>query len=744
MTRFRLSDDTITSAARFTCSTDRIMKAPATIYKSGRQDSLGASSYFNAGPISLPRKCLNACEWMLLAILLVQMGLRTAPQAWHTLSTDFPNYYLTARLTSEHYDTTRIYEWIWLQRQKDHRAIDQRIVGMVPITPFSTIVVYPFASMPALAAKHRWLILNFGLLLATLALLRSMTALSWHRVFLIAALSRPLRVNFQLGQYYILLLFLLTLGCWLYLNQKRFMAGVLVGLAAGLKIFPIVYLLLFLRKRDWRAFAGGIVASLSSVAVSILLFGWELNRTYLAQVLPATFRGEALAPYDLRAASLPSLLHRLFIYEPQLNPHPAVDIPWMFSILHPLLQMAVVAPAILLAVPGEYGSRRVRLEWAAVLLASLAISTSPASYLFTLLILPVALIWGLLREKGEHLWVAVLLSLYVAAGLLGGRSEGREGWAALVAVPRLYALILLVVFSYLVLLKLYQQGESKRDRAVWTFALLAVLIVSVVTNLRHQRGLYADYKWRIAEPARVLMASHPAVQADTIPFIALLRDGYHSAIAGGEDPGFSDANDEDQLAITAASGERWVEHTGKESRVRSTLAGRSDIREAESPVASFDGRWLAFLRVDHGRASIWVRALDQRDDSDRLVTPSEFNVMEMSFLPEGTLVFAADVSGRPSLFITNQGGSIKSLDIGVARYPSVSPDGHWLAYSQLQSGSWNLWLRNLTNGRTERLTHAECNDTEPVWTEDSRSLVYSSDCGRGLWLSALCRRRVVR
>src|SRR3984885_15361815 len=162
MTRFRLSDDTLTFAARFTCSTDRIMKAPATIYKSGRQDSLGASSYFNAGPISLPRKWLNACEWMLLAILLVQMGLRTAPQAWHTLSTDFPNYYLTARLTSEHYDTTRIYEWIWLQRQKDHRAIDQRIVGMVPITPFSTVFVYPFTSMPALAAKHCWLVLIIG------------------------------------------------------------------------------------------------------------------------------------------------------------------------------------------------------------------------------------------------------------------------------------------------------------------------------------------------------------------------------------------------------------------------------------------------------------------------------------------------------------------------------------------------------------------------------------------------------
>jgi hypothetical protein len=585
------------------------MKALAIVSKSARPGSLDASSYFNAGPISLRRKWLNACEWMLLVVLLVQMGLRSAPKAWHALGSDFPNYYITARLMGERYDTTRIYEWIWLQRQKDHRAVDQRTVGMVPITPFSTFFVYPFSSMPALAAKHCWLILNLGLLLATLALLQSLVSLSWRHVFLIAALSVPLRVNFLLGQYYILLLFLLTLACWLYIGQRRFMAGLLVGLAAGLKIFPIVYLLLFLRKRDWRAFAGGVLASLASFAVSILLFGWELNRIYLAQVLPATFRGEALAPYNLQAASLSSLLHRLFIYEPQLNPHPAVNVPWMFSLLHPLLQMVVVAPAILLAVPDAHGPR-VRLEWAAVLLASLAISTSPASYLFTLLILPVALILGSLRGEGKHIWTAVLLSLYVAVGFAGGKSDRGEGWAALTAVPRLYVLILLVIFSYLVLFRLYQHRDSKRDRALWTFALLAVSILGVVTNLRHQQGLYADYEWRIAEPPEVLMASHPAVQADAIPFIALLSDGYHSAVARGDSVGFSDASDEDQLAITAANDERWVEQTGKESSVRSTLAGRSDIQHAESPIASSDGRWLAFLREDHGRARIWVRALD--------------------------------------------------------------------------------------------------------------------------------------
>src|ERR1700723_2826080 len=142
---------------------------------------------------SMPRRWVRVAEWLLFALLAAHMGFRSLPKAWHTLDTDFPNYYLTARLTREHYDTSRIYEWIWVQRQKDHRDIDQRIVGMVPITPFSTLVVWPLTSMPVLSAKHCWLILNLGLLFATVAILGDLTHLPWRRVALIAALSVPLQ-----------------------------------------------------------------------------------------------------------------------------------------------------------------------------------------------------------------------------------------------------------------------------------------------------------------------------------------------------------------------------------------------------------------------------------------------------------------------------------------------------------------------------------------------------------------------
>jgi hypothetical protein len=681
-------------------------------------------------------------EWILLALLATQMTLRTLPKAWQTLNTDFPNYYLTASLVHDGYDTSRVYEWPWLQRQKDHRDIDQPLVGMVPITPFSTLVIYPLTSWPVLTAKRCWLIFNLGLLVATLSILRRLTRHPWRHLSLVAVLSFPLRVNFLFGQYYVLLLFLLTLACWLYICQKRFLAGIAVGFATGLKVFPALYLLYFLRKRDLKALAGGVLGFLSAGVASIYAFGWELHRTYLFQVLPSALRGEGLDPYNLQAASLSSLLHKLFIYEPQLNQHPAFNAPWLFATLHPLLQTMLMAPALLLTAPNESCPRRVQLEWAAILLASLAISTSPASYLFTLLILPVCLIWEVLREEKSKWRVAILLPLYVIAGFVGGTNNGAEGWIALLMVPRLYAMALLCGFSYVVLVKQESSNNARRDRLAWSLALIAILTLGIAFNLRHQQGLYADYRERIPISKEVFMAVHPTVEEDQVLFVAMQHDGYHSGVERFGAVHFNKGHD-DELGIAAASGNQWVEQTGHESRIISVPHGSTSIQQAESPVASFDGRWLAFLREEHGRTRIWTRALDQPSARDNPLTPPGFNVFEMSFLPGGEIVFSASSGGgHPGLFVADRVGIVRSLGMGEVRYPSISPNGHWLAYSELQGGNWNLWLRDLSNGQKRRLTNAACNNTEPAWAADSQTLIYASDCGRALWFSALCRRRI--
>jgi hypothetical protein len=679
---------------------------------------------------------------MLSALMGVYFGVHTLPAAWKTVNTDFSNYYLTARLAREENDTSRIYEWIWLQRQKDHRDIDQRIISLVPITPFSTLAVWPLAALPPLAAKHRWLMLNIAMVVAIVVLLRSLTQLPLRRVVLVTALSVPLNTNFLFGQYYVLLLLVLTLACWCYIRQRRFLSGLLIGLGFGLKLFPLLYLGYFLRKRDFMAFAGGFVGAAGAVIGSIAVFGWQANRVLVDQVLPWTLRGEGLDPYNLSSASITTLLHRLFVYEPQWNPNPSIHVAWLFAVLLPLAQTLLFAPALLLVEPIDISPRRLHLEWSAVLLGSLGISTLPAGYHFTLLILPVCLMWKAVEERGGLAAVAALLFLYVAIGYPGWKTIGTMAPWALFSVPRLYLVVLLCVVAYWLLAWQKRDGKQSRDTWLWAGAFVLLMLLNIASGLRHQSGLYADYQWRLPTSANMLQANGPATQNDAILFTAMVPSGYHTAIQ--KDDGISfDIGGVDQLAVTATSVERWTEETGHESTIVSSVPGRKVIRQAEFPDASPDGRWLAYLREEHGRDRIWLRALNQPGSRDTGLTPAEFDVMEMSFLPNGSLIFSAESNGeRPGLFLLDQAGAISSLGSEEARYPAISPDGHWLAFSELQSGNWHLWLRDLRNGRTSRLTHADCNNVEPTWASDSKTLVYASDCGRALWFTALCRRHI--
>jgi len=191
-----------------------------------------------------------------------------------------------------------------------------------------------------------------------------------------------------------------------------------------------------------------------------------------------------------------------------------------------------------------------------------------------------------------------------------------------------------------------------------------------------------------------------------------------------------------------------VEDSGKASTLLPISGGsvKDRILDGQSPTISYDGRHLAFIREDHGRGRIVVRDLDCGKGAEVAVTPPELNVFEASFLTAdglGGMVFSASSKSGPSLFTVDESGNVRPLDSEEARYPAVSPDGRWLAYSRLQKGSWNLEIRDLTNGQTREVTHAACNATEPAWAADSKTLLYASDCGRALWFTVICKRQVI-
>lgn len=694
-------------------------------------------------------RAVPASQWLLVLALAAYIGGRALPRAWNHLNTDFPNYYITARLLREGYGTDRIYEWIWLQRQKDRMGIsrsDQPVVGFEPDTPFSSLVMWPLASRPPLSAKHLWIICNLLLLLAVAALLRSLTELPWRVIALLIGLNYPVLRNFEYGQYYLLVLFLITAGLWLYVRNARFLSSVLVGLACGLKIFPGLFLFYFARKRDVRGALGLTIGALASVVASIWAFGWQLHRTYFLQILPWALRGEALDPYNLVSNSISSLLHKLLLYDPEWNPHPVTHAPMAFAVLHPLLQMLVLAPAIYLALPHGNGGKRTQLEWSTFIVALLAISTLPASYHFTLLILPVAVFTSYYLRNHRFSSLAFLLFLYVAICFPAWPHTFTAGWWALLSVPRLYLVLLLCLLCYSTLLREREiASEYRIDLRLWATALVILLMVQVVSTWRHQRDMHLDYANRIVGSPEVFLATQPIPSGDQTRFIAMRSDGYFAGSVNALGVQLDSALT-DQLSHAVSGQTTWIEEAGAPPRIIRRLADGPPsvaVNNAEFPVVSSDGQWMAYLRSTKGRSALWERALFDPGRPDVMITPLQFDVAEMTFLPGGSLIFAATQNGGPSSLYLASGGEIRPLAVGNARYPAASPDGRLLAYSKLDHGVWNLWLKDLSSGASRPLISADCNIVSPAWDADSRTLLYASDCGRALWLTALYRQRVV-
>jgi Tol biopolymer transport system component len=69
----------------------------------------------------------------------------------------------------------------------------------------------------------------------------------------------------------------------------------------------------------------------------------------------------------------------------------------------------------------------------------------------------------------------------------------------------------------------------------------------------------------------------------------------------------------------------------------------------------------------------------------------------------------------------------------------LSPDGKWMAVESTDAGPRQIWLRDLVSGKLQLVAGGNCNNSSPAWEEDSHTLIFASDCGRGIGMPVLYR-----
>jgi hypothetical protein len=678
-------------------------------------------------------------ECFLLVFSGAYLVTRTLPRAWNTMQGDFPNYYLVARLVRDGSDTSRIYDWTWFQRQKDHYGIDQPLVAASVLTPFSFVSTLPLGYFEPLTAKRIWIITNLVFVCLILVLLRSLTDLDWKQLLLLCTCCVPLYVNFQLGQFYILLVLVMLMSLRTYLDGDALLAGALIGVAAGLKVFPILFVVYFLRKRDWLATAGVFFGVALTCLISGAVFGYGLLWNYLTQMLPSGMRGEALDPYNLTSQSLSSLFHRLFVYEPVLNSHPLFNKPWLFSVAHPIAQVLIFAPAVLLVLPRNKQVNILKLEWSLFTIALMTISTFPASYHFAVLLLPVPLLIDHALAEQKKGSALLIFGLFVAVGFANWKLTSEGGWLAVFNARRIVLLLLLLGIACCFLRRV-STFMGSTNKLAWGMALASGCALSIGLSLGHQRNLFDDYRYRIPNAEAVLLSESPHfTHSGEVMFVGMHSDGYALMQTGSE---HRRSTGDDVLSFSETNGDVIMERVSRTSQLTWQAANRPDIPNGYNPVLAPDGSFMVFLRDFKGNSILWNKDLTKGNPAIP-ETDAHEDVLEAAIAPNHTIYLSMMQDDAPRMFALGTDQQIRKFSDSPDRYPAVSPDGQWLAYSRLEGGVWNLWVTNLVTRFSNRIGNVPCNQITPSWGTDSKTIVYASDCGRGLFLTALALRKVI-
>jgi hypothetical protein len=584
----------------------------------------------------------------ILALLMLALFLATSfRKGWTRDETDFPNYYTAAVLVNHGAPLRDYYDWAWFQRQMNYAGIEHQLGTYVPQTPLTMLPMVPFAGFPVRTAKQIWLVLNLIFLAATLWMLSRATGIRIEYIAILMFLGYgSLQSNFRLGQYYVFLLFLLTLAFYCLDQGKSTASGFLCGVAFGLKLYGGPFLLYFAWKRNWKAVAGMLAATAIAVATAIALFGWADVHFYASQILPRSLEGEVIDPYSSRIGTLTAFLRHSLVMEADLNPQPLWNAPVAFFFLRPFTAVLILAFTLFgLASDGKEFQRR-GFAWFTI--AIVLLSSNAASYTYILLLLPVVLLLEHATPKEKIFlivsyialnffvlpeWQRFFPKLWILAALFF--VEGRQFWRSF--SPKLVAAALAAAILIAAL-------DTRRHMAVYVLE----------PGRNHQR---------IDLDRGTYLSTYPAVSSAGLFYQAMVRKGYVL---------------------------RWL-HDGQIEEL--TFQG-----QVFHPVAlSFDG-------------PIYLELVKNGSSTPMIFDPATRSVVPTTLMP----TVPAE-------------GSV------------LSPDGKWMAVESTDAGPRQIWLRDLVSGKLQLVAGGNCNNSSPAWEEDSHTLIFASDCGRGIGMPVLYR-----
>jgi hypothetical protein len=283
--------------------------------------------------------------------------------------------------------------------------------------PVIAWLLQPLAGLSPATAATAWLFLLLACSVAGTAIIAfELLPASWPRLELTAIFSllyAPVTYNLWHGQMSAVVYLLLALALRSWLRNKPLSLGVYIGVAALIKIAPVLLIVLLLRRRWWSACVSLAVTLALGVGGGILTLGVSTLREYVTRVLPVLGSQNGWIYNQSAAGAVNRLLGHSVLAFQQSFP--------ILTVISVLLVLAAVGAVAWIVRPAE-ASRDVRgAEFALGILAMLLVGSVTWFWHLGALLIVLAAVVALLAKgtiRRPRPTVIAALAVLVTTGLL--------------------------------------------------------------------------------------------------------------------------------------------------------------------------------------------------------------------------------------------------------------------------------------------------------------------------------------
>jgi alpha-1,2-mannosyltransferase len=299
--------------------------------------------------------------------------------------------------------------------------------------PVVAWLLQPLTGLPATTAATAWLFLLLACTVAGTAIIAyELLPATWPRLELTAVfafLYAPVAYNLWHGQMSAVVYLFLALALRSWLRDKQVSIGVYIGIAALIKIAPVMLSVLLLRRRWWAACASLAVTLGVGVGGGILTLGAGTLREYVTRVLPVLGQQNGWIYNQSAAGALNRLTgHSVLAFQP-----PSL----VLTILTVSIAVAAVAIAAWMVRPSEVSTEVRGAQFAVAILAMLLAGTVTWFWHLGVLLIVLASVAALVASgtiRRPRSVVITAVAALVTTGLVAPLVIGWVSMAGLTAV----------------------------------------------------------------------------------------------------------------------------------------------------------------------------------------------------------------------------------------------------------------------------------------------------------------------